>query len=161
MSGKNVKKKGLSKIVIVIMILLLLIIVGGGAFGAYYFLVLSKSNSKTTTAVTITPAQETTYSLDEQTLNLADTNAQKYLDVIVSFGYDKTNSALTAELADTTVLKKPIITDAVLNVLRSKKSTDFQDPALKSIKQEILNAVNPILTNGKFIDVYFDKIVIE
>ena len=47
-------------------------------------------------------------------------------------------------------------------MLRSKKASDFQDSAsIKAIKQQILNAVNPSLSDGKFIDVYFDKLVIQ
>lgn len=165
-NNKENKKGSLSKIVI---ILLLLIIVLMGAFGGYILFfskggassqnnVSSKSN---TSAVTITSADENTYSLDESVVNLADTDAQRYVKVKVSFGYDAKNSKLKNELEDQNVNKKPILDDAVNGILRSKKASDLTAKGIEDMKQQILDAVNPSLKNGKISHVYFDELVVQ
>lgn len=163
MSEKNKKEKK-GGVPIIVVILLLVIIILGGAFGAY-MLLFNKSSSKTANntanTVTVDSTDQATLSLDETIINLADTDTQRYVKVKVSFGYDSTNSKLTAEVTSTDADKKPIFADSVISILRNKKSTDLTGKNLDSIKQEILNAVNPYLKNGKFSNVYFDELVVQ
>lgn len=173
MSEKKKENKSSGGLVKIVIILLILIIVLLGAFSSYilFFGGLSKlhisSNNTSTntnnnnTADTISPADENTYSLDESIINLSDTDSQRYVKVKVSFGYSEKNSKLKAELESEDVNKKPILSDAVNSVLRSKKASDFTDKGIADIKHEIIDKVNPALKNGKITNVYFDELVVQ
>jgi flagellar FliL protein len=175
MSEKNKKQKekkgGFSKIIIIILLLIIILV---GAFAAYMLFFnksLNKSANKANKTnisssnnnnnATADSTNEATLTLDETIINLADTDAERYVKVQVSFGYDSSNSKLTSEVTSTDVDKKPIFADAVINILRTKKSTDLTGKSLADIKQEILNAVNPYLKNGQFSSVYFDELVVQ
>ncbi|AGK97765.1 flagellar basal body-associated FliL family protein [Clostridium pasteurianum] len=164
--NKNANKAdGVSKIIIILLVLLIVLI---GAFGSYIFffggaskLHADSASNNTVSALTITSADENTYSLDEAVVNLSDTDAQRYLKVKVSFGYDAKSSKLKNELESETVNKKPILSDAVNGILRSKKSSGFTVKGIEDTKQQILNAVNPVLKNGKISHVYFEELVVQ
>jgi flagellar FliL protein len=172
MSEKNKKQKekkgGFSKIIIIILLLIIILV---GAFAAYMLFFNKSSNksanktinssSSSSNNTTEDSTNEATLTLDETIINLADTDAQRYVKVQVSFGYDSSNSKLTSEVTSTDVDKKPIFADAVIKILRTKKSTDLTGKNLDDIKQEILNAVNPYLKNGQFSSVYFDELVVQ
>lgn len=167
MSEKKKKTAGVSKIVIILVVLLIVLI---GSFVGYIFLFggasklhqsSSTSTSNNTSAVTISSADENTYSLDEAIVNLSDTDSQRYVKVKVSLGYDAKNSGLKKELEDETVVKKPILTDAVNGILRSKKASDFTGKGINDIKQQILDAVNPALKKGRISHVYFDELIVQ
>lgn len=167
MSEKKKKTAGVSKIVIILVVLLIVLI---GSFVGYIFLFggasklhqsSSNNTSNNTSAVTISSADENTYSLDEAIVNLSDTDSQRYVKVKVSLGYDAKNSGLKKELEDETVVKKPILTDAVNGILRSKKASDFTGKGINDIKQQILDAVNPALKKGRISHVYFDELIVQ
>lgn len=161
---KEKEKPAGNKLNIVILALLIIIIVGMiGIVGGYFLLVKGKisipSSTKTSEAAVV---QENTYTLDEFTINLADTDSEKYINAQVSLGYDSSQSKLKSELESTTIVKKPILSDAVISVIRSKKKADFDAAGgVDKIKQEIIDAVNKNLTNGKILHVYFSKLVIQ
>lgn len=152
------EKKGNKALIIVVSILLLIIIVGGGTFGTYYFF-FSKKDSKA--AAVKTPENQQlvvsskTYSLDEMLLNLADEDGKRYIKVTIYIGYE--NKKLATEFEE----KKHILRDAVGSILRAKKSKDFTAKGSEQIKQEILNKINPILTNGKADNIYFSGILVQ
>lgn len=159
---KAQEKAPANKLNIVIIILLVLIIAGMvGIVGGYFLLVKGKTTTANTTEVTVTSAQENTYTLDEFTINLSDTDSQKYINAQVSLGYDESQTKLKSELESTEVVKKPILSDAVISVIRNKKASDFQGAGLEKVKQEIIDAVNPDLSKGKILHVYFSKLVIQ
>lgn len=161
---KESKKGGLNKIIIILLVLLIVLVL---AFSGYIFIFggginLHQGNSaNNTSSVTITSADENTYSLTEAVVNLADTDSQRYVKVKVSFGYDAKNSSLKSELEDQNVNKEPILSDAVNGILRSKKASDFTGKGIQDIKQQILDAVNPVLKKGKISHVYFDELVVQ
>lgn len=172
MSEKNKGNKtgGASKIIIILLVLLIVLL---GAFGGYILFFggasklhqasTSSNTNNTASPVTTTSADENTYSLDEAIVNLSDTDSQRYLKVKVSFGYDEKNSKLKAELESEDVNKKPILSDAVNSVLRSKKASDFtgNEKSINDMKQQILDAVNPVLKKGKISHIYFDELVVQ
>lgn len=161
MAEKKQEKAPGSKLNIVIVALLVIIIFGMvGIVGGYFFLVKGKT-ANTTTAVTVTEAEENTYTLDEFTINLADTDSDKYINAQISLGYDSSQTKLKSELESTEVVKKPILSDAVISVIRNKKKADFQGEGLDKVKQEIIDAVNKDLSKGKILHVYFSKLVIQ
>ncbi len=150
MSEKPKKKKnGLSKVII---ILLLLIVVGGVAFGGMYFF----GNKSSTTASKTVAVTELTYSLDEFLVNLIDDGELTYLKVTVYIGYEE-NAKLTTELET----QKPVIRDIVNTYMRSKKSSDFSATGVNTIKTDLIERINPVLTKGKISHMYFNSIVIS
>lgn len=169
------KKKGegkkSSKILIILLIAIIVLLVAGGS--AAYFLVFSKkagtaanTNGVQQTSngmVTTVDVDEQTYSFTEITTNLADTDSEKYIKTDVALGYDpNTNKKLQAELEDKTAVKTPILRSEIVEVLRSKKASDFSDQKkVEQIKTEILNKVNTHLKNGRISNIYFSNLVIQ
>lgn len=152
------EKKSTKSLTIVVIALLLIIIVGGGAFGAYY-LFFSKKDSQVTTLKApenqVAIVSSKTYCLDEMLLNLADEDGKRYIKLTIYIGYE--NKKLAPEFEE----KKHILRDAVGSILRSKKSKDFSVKGSEEIKQEILNKINPLFTNGKADNIYFSGILVQ
>jgi len=149
------KPKGGNSLKIVIIVLLVLVVVGGAAFGGMYF-AGKKGASAATTKAKVVEVNEITYSLDEFLVNLMDEDGRRYLKAKVFIGYED-NKDLTTEL-DT---KKPIIRDAVISSLRSKKTTDFSATGIDTIKNELIARINPTLTKGKIFHIYFNDILVQ
>ena len=137
---------------IVIIVLLLLVVVGGAAFGGMYF----AGKNKATATTKPVEVNELTYSLDEFLVNLMDEDGRRYLKVKVFIGYEE-NEDLTAELE----AKKPIIRDLANTSFRSKKTSDFTATGVDSIKNELIASINPVLTKGKSIHIYFNDILVQ
>lgn len=139
MAEKEKKSGAASKIII---ILLATILICGVAFGAYYVLVLSKQN---TAHVVENPYKDSvTYSLDEFIVNLADKDT-KYLKVKLDVVYKK-NTKLDEELKT----KKSILRDRVIGIIRTKTEDELnRDANLEKFKSQVLEAVNPVLEEGK------------
>lgn len=159
--SEDKKKSSGNKLMVIMIILLIIIIVGAGAFSAYYF-IFSKNPKQTKNANQVqsvsgqSQASSETYSLDEMTLNLADKDSRRYIKLTMYVGYEK-NKKLSSELET----KKPILRDAVANILRAKKSADFTSKGTEDIKQEILKRINPVLTKGKVDNIYFYDILVQ
>lgn len=164
-NSKENKKNSSNKIVILLLILLIVLVAAFGGYILFFGKVGAKAENNVsknnTSAVTITSADENTYSLDEAIVNLADTDSQRYVKVKVSFGYDVKNSKLKSELESETVNKKPILSDAINGILRSKKASDLTGKGIEDMKKQILDAVNPSLKNGKISHIYFDELVVQ
>lgn len=152
---KKEKKKGVSTKILIIVLTFFVIL--GASFTAYTLFfnkkTASTTASKTPIAQNVTSAN--TYSLDECLVNLTDAGGKNYLKVTVFVGYE--GSKLAAELET----KKPIIRDVVINILRSKSSSDFSSSKAEKIKTQILNKVNPLLTKGQLDNIYFDDILVQ
>ena len=169
MSENNVEKK--SKIKIVIMVVTLLILVGGGAFAGYYFSQKGKqanntpqpNNQQMASSVNVNQnsgyvrsiVPSNTFEAGEFLVNLSDEESRRFVKTKVYLGYE--NKKLTKELEQ----KKPIILDAINSVLRSKKSTDFNEKGVEKIKLEILEKVNIAFQNGRCETVYFTELIIQ
>lgn len=169
MSENNVEKK--SKIKIVIMVVALLILVGGGAFAGYYFSQKGKQANNTpqpnsqqmASSVNVNQnsgyvrniVPSNTFEAGEFLVNLSDEESRRFVKTKVYLGYE--NKKLAKELEQ----KKPIILDAINSVLRSKKSTDFNEKGVEKIKLEILEKVNTVFQNGRCETVYFTELIIQ
>lgn len=77
------------------------------------------------------------------------------MKISVFLGYD--DKKLTEELTD----KKPMIRDAVIDILRGKKVADIDPKYMDSIKMQIIQKINPMLENGKLNNVYFSDILTQ
>lgn len=159
-NNNNNNGNGSNKLMIAMIILLCVIIVGAGAFGAYYFIFSKNSKQvKNVNAVQSTASQSQasskTYCLDEMTLNLADKDTRRYIKLTIYLGYE--DKKLSKELDS----KKPILRDAVANILRSKKASDFTSKGTEDIKQEILKRINPMFEKGRADNIYFYDILVQ
>ncbi|APM38548.1 flagellar basal body-associated FliL family protein [Clostridium kluyveri] len=173
MENKEKKNGGVGLKVILIVFFLVAAVGAGVFFGYSKFLSDKNTNSNenmTTSNVTQTQTQTQsgesssylqhvvsakTFDLSEFTINLADEDGKNYLKVNVYLGYD--SKKLTDELTE----KTPIIRDAIIEVLRTKKVEDINDKNMDNIKIEIIQRINPMLEKGKINNVYFSDILTQ
>lgn len=171
----NKEKKDGSKLKIIVITVAAVIVLGAGGYFGYNQFFASKENTTKKVAQQQIPVQQMqqgqqmaqngsylqqvvsakTFGLDEFLVNLADEDGKRYLKVKVFLGYD--NKKLDPELEE----KKPILRDAVISVLRSKKSTDINAKGIESIKMEIIQRINATLDKGQLNNVYFNDILVQ
>ncbi|WP_369702601.1 flagellar basal body-associated FliL family protein [Clostridium moutaii] len=174
MENRVEKKSGISFKIVLTTLLLLIAISAGAYFGYNKFL---KNSSKNSSAVSQNSSlgqtqqvsnqgggnssylqqvvSDYTFDLSDFTVNLADEGGKNYLKISVFLGYD--DKKLSAELTD----KKPMIRDAVIDILRTKKVSDINPKYMDNIKMEIIQKINPMLEKGKLNNVYFDDILTQ
>ncbi|AKA70267.1 flagellar basal body-associated FliL family protein [Clostridium scatologenes] len=171
------EKKGGKKIKLILIGLIALIIVGAGGYFGYSKFAKDKGTQKTSTtsqtAQTTTQAQaktnqnqnqsyleqivsEKNIGLDECLVNLADEDGKRYVKTKIFVGYDK-NSKLETELTE----KKPLIRDAVIAVLRSKKAAEITPKNMDNLKMELIQKINPLLKKGQINNVYFSDLLVQ
>lgn len=173
MENKEKKKSGVGVKVILIVFFLVAAVGVGVFFGYSKFLgdKSTKSNENDTNSYAAQTQTQTqsgqnssylqhivsakTFDLEEFTINLADEGGKNYLKVNVYLGYD--SKKLTEELTE----KTPIIRDAIIEVLRTKKVEDISDKNMDNIKIEIIQRINPMLEKGKINNVYFSDILTQ
>lgn len=173
MENKEKKKSGVGVKVILIVFFLVAAVGVGVFFGYSKFLgdKSTKSNENDTNSYAAQTQTQTqsgqnssylqhvvsakTFNLEEFTINLADEGGKNYLKVNVYLGYD--SKKLTEELTE----KTPIIRDAIIEVLRTKKVEDISDKNMDNIKIEIIQRINPMLEKGKINNVYFSDILTQ
>jgi flagellar FliL protein len=171
----NKEKKDGSKLKIIVITVAAVIVLGAGGYFGYNHFLASKENTTKKVVQQQIPVQQMqqgqqmaqngsylqqvvsakTFGLDEFLVNLADEDGKRYLKVKVFLGYD--NKKLDAELEE----KKPILRDAVISVLRSKKSTDITSKGIESIKMEIIQRINATLEKGQLNNVYFNDLLVQ
>lgn len=182
-NNKAKKEKKASKVKLpsfnifkVAVIALLFIIIGGiGFVGA--LLLNNQNKTKTVTVQTpvVTPqavvnsnsnnssdsssdSKQSKYAYqikDKFTVNLADQDKSRYLQVQVYVGYD--NSKMASEFDS----KLYVLRDNIINVLRAKKASDFSIAGTEALKQEILQKITPLFSNGKPTNVYFTDLIVQ
>lgn len=92
---------------------------------------------------------------DKFTVNLADQDKTRYLQVQVYIGYD--NSKMASEFDS----KLYVLRDAIINILRSKKASDFTITGTEALKQEILQKISPLFSKGKPSNIYFTDLIVQ
>ncbi|MBV7272210.1 flagellar basal body-associated protein FliL [Clostridium thailandense] len=172
MEKKKEKKSG-GKLKFIIIGIVAVAILGAGGYFGYNKFFASKEN---TTNKAVIPQQQMTaqgqqvaqntsylqqvvsaktYDLDEFLVNLADEDGKRYLKVKISLGYD--NKKLDTELEE----KKPILRDAIISVLRTKKAADMSAKGMDNIKMELIQRINTNLTKGQLNNIYFDNLLVQ
>jgi len=153
---KTTSKGNVLKVAIIV--LLSIILLGGGIFAGYYIAYKDKTTETYIKPVS-TGITQKTFSLDEFLVNLKSDGTSRYLKTQIYVGYAdvKENKELQAELEN----NKAILRDAVNTVLRSKKPEDFSEAGVEKMKEEIKNKINPLLTKGQILDVYFYEIIVQ
>ncbi len=149
---ENEKKRGGRSRTILIVILA--VIIGGGAtFGALWFF------GPLAGPVQATPKEHPMETLDlgDKVLNLADEGPSHYLRVrvVLEFPHDK-------KLAEEIKAKQPMLTEAVLTILRSKKADEVLPVQnQEAIKKQILDHINSQLLHGKVERLYFTDFLVQ
>jgi flagellar FliL protein len=107
--------------------------------------------------ISIKPSvKEYTYSLGEFTVNLDDPGYKRFIKVNIQAGYNY--KKLNKELTESSYK----ISDIINNVLRSKKLDDVNTPEkTDTVKKEIKDKINDILSGNKLTAVYFSEIIIQ
>ncbi|QCX32342.1 flagellar basal body-associated FliL family protein [Caloramator sp. E03] len=138
-----------NKIIMILLIILLVIAVGIAAFFGYSYYSKLKAKNQPQKVV------ESTVSVDDIIVNLADEDTRVYLKTKISLGYTKKG----AENDINAVM--PQIRDKINSYLRTKKSSDFQKDGLNKIRDELLKQINDVLGDPVVTHVYFYDIIIQ
>lgn len=139
---KETKKKSLNPIIIIVILILVL---GLGSFGGFYMFM--KNNSSASTTITETKVEM----FKDVTVNLSDTDSQRYLKASVTISYDAKDKKAATEITDKSVELK----DKIMFFLKSKKAKDFDASNEAKLKSDLVTELNKIMTEGKIVNVYF------
>ncbi len=149
------KKGGLGKFLIIL--ILVVIIVAAGTYFVVTKFIIKPPPGTPTPSITIGP----TFDLEPFVVNLADTDRKRYLKVVMQLELEndkKVSKKLEKELKD----KLPVVRDAIITLLSSKKSSDISTPQGKiKLKKEIIDTLNAKLVSGRVVNVYFTEFVIS
>ncbi|SHE69373.1 flagellar FliL protein [Desulfofundulus australicus DSM 11792] len=137
-----------------IFLLLLAVIIGGGlTFGALWFF------GPLAGPVQATPKERPMETLDlgSRVINLAGEGPGRYLrvQVVLEYPADK-------KLVEEVKAKQPMLTEAVLTILRSKTADEVLPVKnQEAIKKEILDRINSQLLHGKVEQLYFTDFLVQ
>jgi len=96
------------------------------------------------------------YSLETFIVNLADKGGNRYLRVTMDF--ELGNPEVQTELNK----RLPQIRDSILMILPSKRFDDISSVEGKiALRDEILEKLNSLLTQGKITNIYFKEFVVQ
>ncbi len=96
------------------------------------------------------------HSLETFIVNLADKGGKRYLRVTMDL--ELGNADLEAEIAK----RKPQVRDRILMILPSKRFTDISSVEGKiTLRDEMMEALNAFLTQGKITNIYFKEFVVQ
>ncbi len=151
----NQAKKGLNPILLVVVAAVVLALAGGG----FFFLTMNKKAEEAPKEEVKQEKKEPGifYQFEDPFIvNLAEVNAERYLKVNPVFEVDK------EEVLEEINKKLPEIKDILITIFSSKSLDDVMPLAGKDrLKQEIMDKVNEILSQGKVVGVYFSEFVIQ
>ncbi len=104
------------------------------------------------------PAPLSYYDIGQFKINTADLDANHFVLVSLSLGYDAENKLLHAELVDRHIQ----IRDIVLNLLNSKEKNQMDEFLEKEqLKEEIRRTINSLMINGEVGAVYYTEFTIS
>jgi len=164
-------KGGSNKVMILLMAVMLLVLIGGG-IAAYMMLngddeVIESANSAKQAKV-VHSANKTTardsdftevgpmYALDKFIVNLASDGGSRYLRCAVNL--ELSSEEFQAEVDK----KKPLIRDIIIKVLSAKSYEEISTIRGKeSLKDEMVNELNKIFTDGNIKNVFFTEFVVQ
>lgn len=151
--GENEKKQGSGAGRTILLVLLAIIVGGGVTFGALWFF------GPLAAPVQATPKERHMETLDlgDKVLNLADEGLSHYLRVRVVLEYPQDK-----KLAEEIKAKQPMLTEAVLTILRSKKVEEVLPVKnQEAIKKQILDHINSQLMHGKVEHLYLTDFLVQ
>jgi len=149
--------KGLSSGIVRILLYIIGIIILIAISVTISYLVASKTAEKPDkisieqTYKNVTPPYDT-LRLADFTINTSDVDEQHVIRVTIALAYTQKDAAVSAELAQ----REAQIRDIINRILSSKRKDEIDSiEGKENLKNEIKNAINNILVNGKIKDVYF------
>ncbi len=152
---KAEKKGGMGKFLIILVVVV--VVVAAATYFVVTKFIIKPPPGTPTPSVTIGP----TFDLEPFVVNLADTDRKRYLKVVMQLELEndkKVSKKLEKEIQD----KLPVIRDAIITLLSSKKSEDISTPQGKmALKKQIIDTLNSKLVSGKIVNVYFTEFVIS
>ncbi len=168
------KKSGGGNIALIIIIVLLFLLLVGGGIAAYLLLsddgedVVNPDTAKVEKSVEESkPAKKKKkmkdlltvgpmYPMDQFIVNLLNENGSRYLKATIDLEMDK--QELSAELDK----KKAIIRDIIIKILSSKTFEEISTVKGKErLKEEIVDQINQILSDGEIQNIFFTDFVIQ
>ncbi|MCR4421147.1 MAG: hypothetical protein GYA61_05255 [Spirochaetales bacterium] len=149
--------KGLSSGIVRILLYIIGIIILIAISVTISYLVASKTAEKPDkisieqTYKNVTPPYDT-LRLADFTINTSDIDEQHVIRVTIALAYTQKDAAVSAELAQ----REAQIRDIINRILSAKRKDEIDSiEGKENLKNEIKNAINNILVNGKIKDVYF------
>jgi flagellar FliL protein len=144
------KKK--SKLKWIIIASVALAVVAAGTIAGFYL--MTKAGPKK--AVPEKPTVISILPMDPFVVNIAETNGERYLKVVIQL--EVSDPGVAPELEQL----KPRIRDSILDLLTPKTYKDLMDLAGKQrLREDIAGRINNILQRGKVTKVYFTDFVIQ
>lgn len=96
------------------------------------------------------------YEFGEFTVNLAEADSRRFLRTFVVM--ELSHSRVEGEMEK----REHQIRDRIIRIIRGKMAKDLaQEHQILELKEEILGFINPLLTNGKVLDLWFTDFVIQ
>lgn len=145
--AKEEKKGGALKVVVITLSLLLVVSVGFTS----YLLLFKKPNDEVVNKHALDGVEF--YSLGDFKLNLADEG--KFVQLTLQMGY-RGDDEMKEELEKK---KDGPLRDAVITVISSKTVNDFKGDGKAKVKEEIRNAIAPLLEHGEVVDIWLGDII--
>jgi flagellar protein FliL len=146
------KKKKFNLKWMIIILVIVMIIGAGTAAGLYFFL---KTDAKKPAAAA-QPAALSTWPMEAFIVNIADTNGERYLKLVVQL--EVSDPLVIPELEQL----KPRLRDSILDLLTPKTYKDLVDLSGKQrLREDIAGRINNSLSKGKVTKVYFTDFVIQ
>lgn len=136
---------------VIISVIIMFVVFRGGA---------SKTRNESAIAMQLQPKPLplSYYDVGEFRINTADIDANYFVRVAMSLGYNADNKLLHAEL----VSRHTQIRDVILNLLNSKEKNQMDEYLEKErLKEEIKRTINSLLINGEIGAVYYTEFTIS
>ncbi|OHB57704.1 MAG: hypothetical protein A2173_05565 [Planctomycetes bacterium RBG_13_44_8b] len=149
---KPVEPKKKSKLKWIIIASVVLVVVIAGTIAGFYF--FTKAEVKKPAAEK--PAVLTIWPMDAFIINIAETNGERYLKIVMQL--EVSDPAVVTELEQL----KPRLRDSILDLLTPKTYKELMDLAGKQrLREDIAGRINNILQHGKVTKVYFTDFVVQ
>ncbi len=136
---------------VIISVIIMFVVFKGGAAN-------ERDESSIITQLQPKPTPLSYYDLGEFRNNTADIDANHFIRVAISLGYDPENKLLHSEL----VARHIQIRDVILNLLNSKEKNQIDEFLEKErLKDEIARTLNSLFINGEIDAVYYTEFTIS
>ena len=144
------KKKSNIKLILIVSVALAVVL--SGTVAGFYL--MTKADPKK--PLPVTPAVLSILPMDAFVVNIAETNGERYLKIVIQL--EVSDPAVGSELEQI----KPRIRDSILDLLTPKTLKDLTDLAGKQrLREDVAGRINNILQRGKVTKVYFTDFVIQ
>lgn len=102
------------------------------------------------------------YPLQSAVVNVAGTNAERYLKVTIVLGYEYEGEEAGDLLGKELETRSSEIRSQVLSILQTKELKDLDSQeGREAIRRELLNRINAMLVSGRVVNVYYTEFVVQ